>query len=155
MSKIYVIYKLFHNDGVEAAMNWPYIDNTLEKIFASRKDAEKWVNAKFTSFLNEDHSFYDLQIVEEEIAEEIADEAKGAPAIGFWVSAKIAATVRGCKAVEMEFIRKGSDNDFKEREYWVDSDFIRVFYKLPPFCTRTEVVEFIEKKGGEFIKKKK
>ena len=154
MSKIYVIYKLFHNDSVEAALNWPYIDATMEKIFASRKDAEKWVDSRFTSFLNEDKSFYDLQIVEEEIAEEIADEAKGAQAAGFWVSAKIAATVRGCKAVEME-LRKGSDNDFKEGEYWVDSDEIRAFYKLPPFCTRTEVVEFIEKKGGEFIKKKK
>ena len=152
MSKIYVIYKLFHNDSVEAALNWPYIDATMEKIFASREDAEKWVNAKFTTFLNEDQTFYDLQIVEEEIAEEIAD-AKGAPAIGFWVSARILITLRGCKAVEMEF-RKGSDN-FLEKEYWNGDGEIRVFYKLPPFCTRTEVVEFVEKKGGEFIKKKK
>ena len=131
MSKIFVVYKLFHNSSVEDAMNWPYIDNTLEKIFASREDAEKWVNAKFTSFLNEDKTFYDLQIVEEDV--EVADEAKGAQVNGFWVSAKIAATVRGCKVVEMEF-RKGGDNDFKEKEYWIDSDFIRVFYKLPPFC---------------------
>lgn len=154
MSKVYLIYKLFHNDSVEAAMNWPYIDNTLEKIFASRKDAEKWVDSRFTSFLNEDKSFYDLQIVEEEIAEEI-DEAKGAQATGFWVSARIASTtVRGAKIIEMEF-RKGGDNDFKEREYWIDEDEIRVFYKLPTFSTRTEAVEFVEKKGGEFIKKKK
>ena len=151
MSKVYLIYKLFHNDTVEAAMNWPYIDSTMEKIFASREDAEKWVNVKFTTFLNEDDSFYDLQIVEEDV---VADEAKGAPAIGFWVSARIAATVRGAKVIEMELFRKGRDNVFKEKEYWNDEDEIRVFYKLPPFCTRTEVVEFIEKKGGEFIKKK-
>ena len=150
MSKVYLIYKLFHNDTVEAAMNWPYIDSTMEKIFASREDAEKWVNVKFTTFLNED-GFYDLQIVEEDV--EIADEAKGVPAIGFWVSARLASTIRGAKVIEMEF-RKGS-NFFKEKEYWVDSDEIRVFYKLPTFCTRTEVVEFVEKKGGEFIKKKK
>lgn len=153
MSKIFVVYKLFHNPSVEDAMNWPYIDNTLEKIFASRKDAEKWVNAKFTTFLNEDLLFYDLQIVEEEIAEEVADEADGTVLVDFWVSSRVASTIRGAKVIEMEF-RKGSDN-FKEREYWVDSDEIRVFYKLPPFCTRTEVVEFVEKKGGEFIKKKK
>lgn len=153
MSKIYVVYKLFHNDGVEAAMNWPYIDSTMEKVFASREDAEKWVNLTFTTFLNEDSSFYDLQIVEEEIAEEEIADAES-QANNFWVSAKVASTVRGAKIIEMEF-RKGGDNDFKEREYWADSDEIRVFYKLPPFCTRTEVVEFIEKKGGEFIKKKK
>ena len=150
MSKVYLIYKLFHNDSVEAAMNWPYIDSTIEKIFASREDAERWVDSRFTTFLNED-GFYDLQIVEEDV--EIADEAKGAPAIGFWVSARIAATVRGAKVIEMEFRR--SDNVFKEKEYWNDEDEIRVFYKLPPFYTRTEVVEFVEKKGGEFIKKKK
>ena len=152
MSKIYVVYKLFHNSSVEDAMNWPYIDSIVEKLFVSRKDAEKWVDSRFTVFLNEDPSFYDLQIVEEE-TEEIANEA-GAPAIGFWVSAKIAATVRGCKVVEMEF-RKGGDNNFTEREYWIDEDKIRVFYQIPPFYTRTEAVEFIEKKGGEFIKKKK
>ena len=151
MSKVYLIYKLFHNDSVEAALNWPYIDSTMEKVFASREDAEKWVSIKFTTFLNEDNSFYDLQIVEEDV-NEVADEAKGAQAIGFWVSAKILITLRGCKAVEMEFRR--SENSFKEKEYWVDSDEIRVFYKLPPFCTKTEVVEFVEKKGGEFIKKK-
>lgn len=151
MSKVYLIYKLFHNDTVEAAMNWPYIDITMEKIFASREDAEKWADSRFTTFLNEEEAFYDLQIVEEDV--EIADEEdKGAPAIGFWVSAKVAATVRGAKVIEMEF-RKGSDN-FKEKEYWNDEDEIRVFYKLPPFYTRTEVVEFVEKKGGEFIKKK-
>lgn len=151
MSKVYLIYKLFHNDGVEAAMNWPYIDSTIEKVFASREAAEKWVDSRFTSFLNEDESFYDLQIVEEDV--EISDEsAKGAQATGFWVSARVLITIRGCKAVEMEFRR--SENSFKEKEYWVDSDEIRVFYKLPPFCTRTEVVEFVEKKGGEFIKKK-
>ena len=149
--KVYVVLKLFHNDRIEEAMNWPYIDSTIEKIFASREDAEKWVNVKFTTFLNEDKSFYDLQIVEEDV--EIADEDKGAPAIGFWVSAKVAATVRGAKVIEMEF-RKGSDSFFKEKEYWNDEDEIRVFYKLPPFYTRTEVVEFVEKKGGEFIKKK-
>lgn len=153
MSKVYLIYKLFHNDSVEAAMNWPYIDSTMEKIFASREDAEKWADSRFTTFLNEEEAFYDLQIVEEDV--EIADEDKGAPAIGFWVSAKLAATVRGAKVIEMEF-RKGSDNNFfKEKEYWNDEDEIRVFYKLPPFYTRTEVVEFVEKKGGEFIKKKK
>lgn len=153
MSKVYLIYKLFHNDSVEAAMNWPYIDSTVEKLFESRKDAEEWVNAKFTSFLNEDQSFYDLQIVEEDVDEEIADEAKGAQAIGFWVSARIAATVRGGKVVEMDFSKERGDDE--EKEYWIDEDEIRVFYKLPPFCTRTEVVEFVEKKGGEFIKKKK
>lgn len=152
MSKVYIVYRLFHNDAVEAAMNWPYIDSIVEKLFASREDADKWVNLTFTTFLNEDPSFYDLQIVEEEIADEIA-EAKGAPAIGFWVSAKVLITLRGCKAVEMEFRR--SENDFKEKEYWNGEDEIRVFYKLPPFCTRTEVVEFVEKKGGEFIKKNK
>ena len=151
MSKVYIVYRLFHNDAVEAAMNWPYIDSVVEKLFASREDAEKWVNLTFTTFLN-DESFYDLQIVEEDV--EIADEANvAAPAIGFWVSATVVTTVRGAKVTEMEF-RKGG-NSFKEKEYWVDSDEIRVFYKLPPFCTRTEVVEFIEKKGGEFIKKKK
>ena len=149
--KVYVVLKLFHNHSIEEAMNWPYIDSTVEKLFASRKDAEKWVDSRFTTFLNED-TFYDLQIVEEVV--EIADEeAKGVPAIGFWVSAKVAATVRGAKVIEMEF-RKGSDNFFKEKEYWNDEDEIRVFYKLPPFYTRTEVVEFVEKKGGEFIKKK-
>ena len=150
--KVYVVLKLFHNDSIEEAMNWPYIDSTVEKLFASREDAEKWVNVKFTTFLNEDDSFYDLQIVEEDVDEGV-DEDKGAPAIGFWVSAKVAATVRGAKVIEMEF-RKGSDNFFKEKEYWNDEDEIRVFYKLPPFYTRTEVVEFVEKKGGEFIKKK-
>lgn len=150
--KVYVVLKLFHNDSIEAAMNWPYIDCTIEKLFASRKDAEKWADSRFTTFLNEDQSFYDLQIVEKDV--EIADEeAKGAQAAGFWVSARVAATVRGAKVIEMEF-RKGS-NSFKEKEYWNDADEIRVFYKLPPFCTRTEVVEFVEKKGGEFIKKKK
>lgn len=149
--KVYVVLKLFHNDSIEEAMNWPYIDSTIEKIFASREDAEKWADSRFTTFLNEEEAFYDLQIVEEDV--EIADEAKGAPAIGFWVSARIASTVRGAKVIEMEF-RKGSDNVFKEKEYWNDEDEIRVFYKLPPFCTRTEVVEFVEKKGGEFIKKK-
>ena len=154
MSKVYLIYKLFHNDTVEEAMNWPYIDSTMEKIFASREDAEKWVNVKFTTFLNEDDSFYDLQIVEEDV--EIADEANvAAQAIGFWVSARVATTLRGAKVIEMEFRKERSDSFFKEKEYWVDSDEIRVFYKLPPFCTRTEVVEFVEKKGGEFIKKKK
>ena len=150
--KVYVVLKLFHNDTVEAAMNWPYIDSTIEKIFASRKDAEKWVDSRFTTFLNED-SFYDLQIIEEDV--EIADEKVAAPAIGFWVSARVATTLRGAKVIEMEFRKERSDNFFKEKEYWVDSDEIRVFYKLPTFCTRTEVVEFVEKKGGEFIKKKK
>ena len=51
-------------------------------------------------------------------------------------------------------VRKESDSFFEE-EYWIHEDEIRVSYKLPPFCTRTEVVEFVEKKGGEFIKKKK
>lgn len=154
MSKVYLIYKLFHNSSVEDAMNWPYVDSTIDKIFASREDAEKWVDSRFTTFLilNEDDSFYDLQIVEEDV-NEVADEAKGAPAIGFWVSARLASTIRGAKVIEMEFRR--SDNSFKEKEYWNDEDEIRVFYKLPPFCTRTEVVEFVEKKGGEFIKKKK
>ena len=152
MSKVYLIYKLFHNDGVEEAMNWPYIDSTVEKVFASRKDAEKWVDSRFTTFLNEDESFYDLQIVEEDV--EIDEANVAAQAIGFWVSARLASTIRGAKVIEMEF-RKGSDNFFKEKEYWNDEDEIRVFYKLPPFCTRTEVVEFVEKKGGEFIKKKK
>ena len=150
--KVYVVLKLFHNHSIEEAMNWPYIDSTVEKLFASRKDAEKWVDSRFTTFLNEDESFYDLQIVEEDV--EIADEANvAASAIGFWVSARVAATIRGAKVIEMEFMR--SENGFKEKEYWNDEDEIRVFYKLPPFCTRTEVVEFVEKKGGEFIKKKK
>lgn len=148
-----MVLKLFHNNSIEEAINWPYIDSTVEKLFASREDAEKWVNAKFTTFLNEDKSFYDLQIVEEEIAEEVVDEADGTVLVDFWVSAKVASTVRGAKVIEMEF-RKGGDS-FKEKEYWVDSDEIRVFYKLPTFSTRTEAVEFIEKKGGEFIKKKK
>ena len=151
MSKVYLIYKLFHNDTVEAAMNWPYIDSTVEKVFASRKDAEKWVDSRFTTFLNEDESFYDLQIVEEDVDEEIEDN--GAPAIGFYVSARVLVTVRGCKAVEMEFMKSG-DGEL-EKEYWVDEDEIRVLYKLPPFRTKAEVVEFVEKKGGEFIKKKK
>ena len=151
MSKVYMVYKLFHNDSVEAAMNWPYIDSTVEKVFASREDAEKWVNLTFTTFLNEDDSFYDLQIVEEDV--EIADEAKGAPAIGFWVSARGLVTVKGCKAVEMELMKR-SDGGL-EKEYWVDEDEIRVLYKLPSFRTKAEVVEFVEKKGGEFIKKKK
>ena len=149
--KVYVVLKLFHNHSIEEAMNWPYIDSTVEKLFASRKDAEKWVDSRFTTFLNEDESFYDLQIVEEDV--EIADEANvAASAIGFWVSARVAATIRGAKVIEMEFMR--SENGFKEKEYWNDEDEIRVFYKLPPFYTRTEVVEFVEKKGGEFIKKK-
>ena len=151
MSKVYLIYKLFHNDTVEAAMNWPYIDSTIEKIFASREDAEKWADSRFTTFLNEDN-FYDLQIVEEDVDDESVEDNVGAPAIGFYVSARVLVTVSGCKAVEMEFIR---GDDGLEKEYWVDEDEIRVLYKLPPFCTRTEVVEFVEKKGGEFIKKKK
>ena len=151
--KVYVVLKLFHNDTVEAAMNWPYIDSTIEKIFASREDAEKWVNVKFTTFLNEEESFYDLQIVEEDV--EITDnEANvGAPAIGFWVSARVAVTLRGGSVVEMEFMKRG-DGEL-EKEYWVDEDEIRVLYKLPTFRTKAEVVEFVEKKGGEFIKKKK
>ena len=151
--KVYIVLKLFHNHSIEEAMNWPYIDSTVEKLFASRKDAEKWVDSRFTTFLNEDDSFYDLQIVEEDV---VADEANvAASAIGFWVSARVATTLRGAKVIEMEFRKERSDSFFKEKEYWVDSDEIRVFYKLPPFCTRTEVVEFVEKKGGEFIKKKK
>ena len=150
-NKVYVVLKLFH-DSIEEDINWPYIDSIIEKIFASREDAEKWVDSRFTTFLNEDDSFYDLQIVEEDVVAD--EEAKGAPAIGFWVSARVAATVKGAKVIEMEF-RKGSDNFLKEKEYWNDEDEIRVFYKLPTFCTRTEVVEFVEKKGGEFIKKKK
>ena len=151
--KVYVVLKLFHNGTVEEAMNWPYIDSTIEKIFASREDAEKWADSRFTSFLNEEEAFYDLQTIEEDV--EIAGAPLSSSAIGFWVSAKLAATVRGAKVIEMEF-RKGSDNNFfKEKEYWNDEDEIRVFYKLPPFYTRTEVVEFVEKKGGEFIKKKK
>lgn len=148
--KVYVVLKLFHNHSIEEAINWPYIDSYIEKIFASREDAEKWVDAKFTTFLNEEKSFYDLQIVEEDV---VADEANvGAPAIGFWVSARIVTTVRGAKVIEMEFMKRG---DGLEKEYWVDEDEIRVLYKLPPFRTKAEVVEFVEKKGSEFIKKKK
>ena len=116
MSKVYLIYKLFHNDTVEAAMNWPYIDSTMEKIFASREDAEKWANVKFTTFLNEDDFFYDLQIVEVDVDEESVEDNVGAPAIGFYVSARVLVTVSGCKAVEMEFIR---GDDGLEKEYWV------------------------------------
>lgn len=149
--KVYVVLKLFHNHSIEEAINWPYIDSYIEKIFASREDAEKWVDAKFTTFLNEDANFYDLQIVEEDV--EIADNEAGAKAIGFWVSARIADTVRGSKIVEMEFRKERGDDE--EKEYWIDDDEIRVFYKLPMFRTRTEVVEFVEKKGSEFINKKK
>ena len=152
MSKVYLIYKLFHNNTIEAAKNWPDIDCVVEKIFASREDAEKWANVKFAHFLNEDSSFYDLQIVEKEIAD-VADEGAPMMMIGFCVSARIAVTVRGAKAISME-VRKESDSFFEE-EYWIHEDEIRVSYKLPPFCTRTEVVEFVETKGGEFIKKKK
>lgn len=153
MSKVYLIYKLFHNDSVEASMNWPYIDSYVEKLFTSREDAEKWVDSRFTTFLNEEANFYDLQIVEKDVEEEIADEAKGALAIGFWVSARVWITLRGCKVVEMDFRKERGDDE--ENAYWIDDDEIRVFYKLPPFRTRTEVVEFVEKKVGEFNKKKK
>ena len=149
--KVYMVLKLFHNVSIEEAINWPYIDRNVEKLFASREDAEKWVDAKFTTFLNKDVHFYDLKIVEKDV--EIADEAKGAQAIGFWVSARIAATVRGGKVVEMDFRKERGDDE--EKEYWINKNEIRVFYKLPPFCTRTEIVEFIEKKGSEFINKKK
>ena len=149
--KAFMVLNLFHNVSIEEAMNWPYIDSYVEKVFASREDAEKWVNAKFTTFLNEEANFYDLQIVETDV--EIADEAKGALASGFWVSARVWITLRGCKVVEMDFRKERGDDE--ENAYWIDEDEIRVFYKLPPFRTRTEVVEFVEKKVGEFIKKKK
>ena len=150
-----MVLNLFHNVFIEEAMNnWPYIDSYVEKLFTSREDAEKWVDSRFTTFLNEDANFYDFQIVEIEVENGEGANTNGcAPAIGFWVSARIADTVRGGKVVEMEFRKERGD--FKEKEYWVGEDEIRVFYKLPTFCTRTEVVEFVEKKGGEFIKKKK
>ena len=87
-----------------------------------------------------------------DVDEESVEDNVGAPAIGFYVSARVLVTVSGCKAVEMEFIR---GDDGLEKEYWVDEDEIRVLYKLPPFRTKAEVVEFVEKKGSEFIKKKK
>ena len=54
-----------------------------------------------------------------DVDEESVEDNVGAPAIGFYVSARVLVTVSGCKAVEMEFIR---GDDGLEKEYWVDED---------------------------------
>ena len=152
--KVYDVKMWFHNDTIEDAINWSYIDSMVVKTFSTEKLAAEYIEENFVRFMNEVDGFCDLFIREKDVDEEVEPlENKVAPASYFWVSATLD------RFFNVKEIRKfikddGNRNDLKERES-VDHTYkeYSVCYKMPMagIKTRKDVVEYIKKRAKEEI----
>ena len=152
--KVYDVKMWFHNDTIEDAINWSYIDSMVVKTFSTEKLAEEYIEENFVRFMNEVDGFCDLFIREKDVDEEVEPlENKVAPASYFWVSATLD------RFFNVKEIRKfikddGNRKDLKERES-VDHVYkeYSVCYKMSMdgIKTRKDVVEYIKKRAKEEI----
>lgn len=64
MGKVYIVVREYHNDSVEEAINWPYIDAEDICCFSNKEAADIFAAKNFTKFKKADNSFVDLKVVE-------------------------------------------------------------------------------------------
>lgn len=144
--KVYEVKMKYHNDAIEADINWPYTESMVVKTFTTEKLADQYVEENFVRFMNEVEGFCDL-LIYERIVDGKVEEVDKTTAPIFWVSARLN---RHFQVIEMEFIK--DQGDLEEHVYTdnMDKEY-SVRYKMPMngIKTREDVISYIKKRAKE------
>lgn len=144
-NKIYMV-KMNYNDRTFEKFHGPIVESVVLNVFASKQDAEKWVDSRFIGHAKSIDGFCDFQIVEMSVKKfyEGVDETFS----NEWC---VSATVdSNLQYVCISGFGKG------DKLYAYYDPIIKCYYlrvRLPEnLHTRTEVINYLKKKAGEIKK---
>lgn len=149
MSKKVYVVKMYYNDRTfEEKLHGPIVESVVLNIFASKKDAEKWIDSRFIGHAKDITGFCDFQIAEMSVKKDFYEGVYETFSNEWWVSATVDADLRD---VRISGFGKGDEKLYAYYDPIIKRYYLRV--RLPEnLHTRTEVIDYLKKKAGEIKK---
>ena len=146
-NKVYVV-KMYYNDRTfEEKLHGPIVESVVLNVFASKKDAEKWIDSRFIGHAKDITGFCDFQIAEMSVKKDFYEGVDETFSNEWWVSATVDDSLQVC----ISGFGKGDEKLYAYYDPIIKCYYLRV--RLPEnLHTRTEVIEYLKKKASEIKK---